>query len=98
MLRKLINARRRAVDWLYAHPDEGVAFCASFLDIDKQLAAQVLPKFIQGRYWSPGSFTRQGLDSNITGLHLIDALEGTVDWSKYVDQNFLPKDLQTSLQ
>jgi NitT/TauT family transport system substrate-binding protein len=98
MVRKLVNARRRAVDWLYAHPEESVAFCAEFLEIDKPLAARILPKFIAGKYWSPGNFTREGLDSNITGLHLIGALEGTIDWGKYVDQKFLPDDLRSNLQ
>jgi NitT/TauT family transport system substrate-binding protein len=96
-VRKFVNARRRAVDWLYAHPEDGVAYCAEFLEIDKSLAAKILPKFIAGKYWSPGNFTRQGLESNVTGLQLIGALEGTIDWDKYVDQKFLPEDLRSNL-
>jgi NitT/TauT family transport system substrate-binding protein len=97
MVRKMISARRRAVDWLYAHPDEGVDFCAQYLEIDKALGAQVLPKFIAGKYWSPGSFSQEGLDSNVIGLHLLGALEGTIDWGKHVEQKYLPDDLRTKL-
>jgi NitT/TauT family transport system substrate-binding protein len=97
MVRKFVNARRRAVDWLYAHPDDGVQYVAEFLEVDKALAAKILPKFIIGKYWSPGNFTREGLDSNIAGLQLMGAIEGTIDWGKYVDQKFLPDDLRANL-
>lgn len=95
MLRKLIRARRRAVDYLYAHPQEDNGFCADFFEIDKPLADKVFPKFLKGtpRYWSQGNFTRQGLDSNVLGLKLLGVLSGDIDWSTHVDQSFLPSDL-----
>jgi NitT/TauT family transport system substrate-binding protein len=95
MIRKLINARRRAVDWIYANPQGNIDFCAEFFEIDRPLAAKLFPKFLQGDppYWSRGNFTQAGLDSNIAGLHLIGALEGSIDWKTHVDQRFLPKDL-----
>ncbi len=92
-VRKLINARRRAVDWLYAHPDESIDFCTQFFEIDKSLAAQVLPKFVADKYWSPGNFSQEGLDANVSGLRLLGVLDGTIDWSKYVDQRYLPDNL-----
>ncbi len=97
MVRKLIKARRNAVDWLYANPNAAVAICAEYLEIDKELAARVLPKFIGWRYWSAGDFTKDGLENNIRGLQLIGAVEGTVDWSKVIDQQFLPADLRKKL-
>ena len=101
LVRKLIKARRDAVAWIYAHPTEAVAYCADFLEVDTSLATKIMPKFLLGAtatpYWSPGNFIREGLASNDAGLRLIGALEGTVDWNKYVDQSYLPADLQTNL-
>jgi len=97
MIRKLIAVRRKAVDWLYANPDKAVPICAEYMGIDEALAARILPKFIAWKYWSPGSFEKAGLDANIKGLHLIGAVQGTVDWSKYIDQRFLPEDLRKPL-
>ena len=96
-LRKYVRARRKAVDWLYANPEASVAICAEFLDISKELAGVVLPKFIGWKYWSPGDFSTDGLENNVIGLRLMQAVEGTVDWSKYVDQSFLPEDLRRTL-
>lgn len=94
MLRKLLLARRKAVDWIYANPAAAVPLCAEFLSIDKDLAEKVLPKFIDWKYWSPGGFTKDGLENNVRGLQLMQAVEGTVDWNQYVDQQFLPADLR----
>ncbi|MGE0723113.1 MAG: ABC transporter substrate-binding protein [Alphaproteobacteria bacterium] len=96
-VRKLVRARRAAVDWLYANPAAAVEICAEFLEVDRALAERILPKFIGWKYWSAGNFTRDGLENNIRGLELIGAVEGTVDWSKVVDQRFLPEDLRTTL-
>jgi len=97
MLRKLVLTRRKAVDWLYANPEPTIDICAEFLEVDRAVAARVLPKFIAWKYWSQGNFTREGLDNNIRGLQLIGAVDGTVDWSKVVDQSFLPDDLRITL-
>lgn len=96
-VRKLVKARRAAVDWLYANPEPSVDICAEFLEVDRALAARILPKFISWKYWSAGGFTRSGLDNNIRGLELIGAVQGTVDWNTVVDQRFLPEDLRSTL-
>jgi NitT/TauT family transport system substrate-binding protein len=96
-LRKLVKARRQAVDWLYANPEPTVDICAEFLEVDRELAARILPKFIGWKYWSAGDFTKAGLDNNVRGLELIGAVDGPVDWDKFVDQRFLPEDLHRKL-
>ena len=94
VVRKLVKARRNAVDWLYANPKAAVPICAEFFEIDQELAARVLPKFIGWKYWSPGDFAKDGLENNVRGLQLMHAVEGSVDWSKFIDQQFLPADLR----
>ncbi|MCB1547578.1 MAG: ABC transporter substrate-binding protein [Hyphomicrobiaceae bacterium] len=96
-LRKMVLARRKAVDWIYANPSAAVPLCGEFLSIDKDLAGKVLPKFIGWKYWSRGDFTKDGLENNVRGLQLMKAVEGSVDWNKYVDQSFLPADLRRTL-
>jgi NitT/TauT family transport system substrate-binding protein len=45
--------------------------------------------------WSPGNFDRAELDRVVDGLRLIGEVTGDVDWSKLIDQSFLPADLQS---
>jgi NitT/TauT family transport system substrate-binding protein len=97
LVRKLVRARGKAVDWLYANPEPTVDICAEFLEVDRGIAARVLPKFIKWKYWSAGGFVREGLDNNVRGLQLIGAVEGTVDWEKFIDQRFLPEDVRIKL-
>lgn len=92
---KLVRARRKAVDWIYANPVAAADYCAKFLDIDKELAAKLLPKFIEWKFWSPGSFSKDGLDVVVKGLNLLGTVQGEVDWASYIDERYLPNDLRS---
>lgn len=97
ILRKVIAARRKGVDWIYAHPEAAAAYCAKFLEIDEQTAAKLLPKFIGWRFWSPGSFTKEGLETAVEGMNLAGLIQGDIDWAAYIDQQYLPEDLRSKL-
>ncbi len=93
-LRALIAVRRKAVDYIYAHPDEAAAVYAQVWDVPPADAAKLLPKYFhfEGE-WSRGDFNKSGLDAMSTGLQLIGDITAPVDWSKVIDQSFLPADL-----
>ncbi|MEQ8699014.1 MAG: ABC transporter substrate-binding protein [Bauldia litoralis] len=96
-IRKLIQVRREVVDWINKNPQEAAPYYAEYLRIDKKLAAKIMPKFVEWNYLSPGKFSRKGLETTVRGLNMIGAVKGEVDWGKYVDQQYLPKDLQSKL-
>ncbi len=97
LIRKLIKIRRDAVDWINANPQAASVYYADYLHISKKLAAQIMPKFIKWHYLNAGSFNLEGLKTTVKGLNMIGAIKGEVDWNKYVDQQYLPKDLQKKL-
>ena len=50
---------------------------------------------VAGVYWSPGDFDYEGMATMLKGLQLVKAVEaGPFDWSKIVDDSYLPADLK----
>jgi NitT/TauT family transport system substrate-binding protein len=97
LIRKLIGIRRGAVDWINKNPRAASVYYAEYLHISKKLAAQIMPEFIKWHYLNAGAFNLEGLKTTVKGLNMIGAVKGDVDWNKYVDQQYLPKDLQKKL-
>ncbi|MEQ9643262.1 MAG: ABC transporter substrate-binding protein [Alphaproteobacteria bacterium] len=99
MLRKVIAARRQAVEAIYADPKAAAAMIAKRCEMKPELTAAVIEKFAGWRYWSTGGFDRAGLEANVAGLKLIGALKAdeSVDWSAVIDQSLLPEDLRKPL-
>ena len=97
-LRKLIQVRRRGVDFIYAHRDEAAAIYAEVWEQKPEAVAKFFPKYFNmPGEWSPGDFNRPGLEKMSAGLQLIGDVDKPVDWKSVIDQRFLPKDLQRPL-
>lgn len=96
-LRAIIAGRRAAVEAIYANPDETAAILQKMWNFDAAIAKQAVHNMIEPKMWSLGDFNRAELDHTAEGLKLIGELKEDVDWSKIVDQSFLPKDLQGKL-
>lgn len=96
-LRAIIAGRRAAVEAIYANPDETAAILQKMWNFDAAIAKQAVHNMIEPKMWSLGDFNRAELDRTAEGLKLIGELKEDVDWSKIVDQSFLPKDLQGKL-
>ncbi len=95
-LRKILAARREAVDDLNANPLKALPYVEKYYD---QIPADQLAKILTtlaegGEYWSPGRIEMERLTTEIDGMRAIGAISGDVDWTKIVDSSFLPKDLQ----
>jgi len=97
VIRKVIATRRAAIEWIEANPAAAAPYLAEYLGISIEVAQQLLPQYIRWKYVSKGDFDKRGLDMAVRGLQLIGVSKGTVDLAKFVDQSFLPKELQNPL-
>lgn len=94
MVRKLILARREAVDFMSAHPDEAAKTYAKDWRIDPGLAKTILRRLLATNYFSRGDFNMPALQSAMTGLDMMGSITKPVDLSKLIDKDFLPEDLR----
>ena len=99
LIRGIIQARRKGVEFIKANPDEAAAIMAKEYKIEpadaKAAIADILA--VKGAYWSAGDFDYEGMEAMLRGLQLVKAIEpGPFDWSKVVDESYLPEDLRRS--
>lgn len=99
-LRAVLRARREAVDFMYAHPDEAGDIVAMAYHLDPAIARSAVHNLTapQGktglRYWGPGDFHIDGMNRMIEAQKLVGAISGDVDWAPIIDTDFLPDDLK----
>ncbi|WP_044043486.1 ABC transporter substrate-binding protein [Caballeronia insecticola] len=98
VIRGIIKARRKAVQYIAAHREESAQILAKQYKMEPAVAASAINNVLDSdpKYWSEGSFDRKGMEEVLKGLILVKAIpEGPFDWSKIVDESLLPADLQT---
>jgi NitT/TauT family transport system substrate-binding protein len=98
LVRKLIRVRRKAVDYIYANRDDAMRIYAKVWNKKPEDVAKYFPKYFtyEGE-WSRGGFEKAALEKMSEGLQLVGDASGPIDWSKVIDQQYLPKDLQKPL-
>ena len=94
MVRKLVLARRQAVDFMSAHPDEAAKTYAADWHIEPGLARKILRQLLATNYFSRGDFNMPALQTALAGLKMMGTLEKPVDLDKLIDKQFLPEDLR----
>jgi NitT/TauT family transport system substrate-binding protein len=94
MVAKLVLARKEAVDFMYAHPDEAAKTYAKDWQIAPDLANQILKRLLATNYFSRGDFNMPALKTALEGLQMMGTLKEPVDLAKLIDTQFLPKDLR----
>ena len=99
-IRAILRGRRKAVEFMYAHPDEAADIVAKAYNLDVDVAKSTIQNLVAPSksgvtYWGPGNFDIAGMDRMIRAQKLVGALSGDVDWSKIVDTSFLSDDLKT---
>lgn len=98
VIRGIINARRKAVQYIAAHREESAQILAKQYKMDPAVATSAVNNVLDSdpKYWSEGGFDRKSMDEVLKGLILVKAIpDGAFDWSKIVDESLLPADLQT---
>ncbi len=99
-LRAILRARRKAVEFMYAHPDEAGIIVAKAYSLEPEVGKAAVRDLTSARskdglpYWGPGDFHRDGMNRMIDAQKLVGAITGDVDWSKVIDARFLPDDLK----
>ena len=99
-IRAILRGRRKAVEFMSAHPDEAADIVAKAYNLDVEVAKSTIHNLVAPSksgvpYWSAGNFDFAGMDRMIRAQKLVGALSGDVDWSKIVDTSFLADDLKT---
>jgi len=99
-IRAVMRGRRKAVEFMSAHPDEAADIVAKAYNLDVEVARSTINNLVAPSksgvpYWSAGNFDFAGMDRMIRAQKLVGALSGDVEWSKIVDESFLADDLKT---
>src|SRR3569832_861517 len=88
-LRKLVQARRKGVEFIYAHPEETAKIVAKRYNADEKLFLASIKNLIAIKFWSAGEFEYDSMDNMVKGLQIVGEVDGKVDWSKVVDTCYL---------
>ena len=99
LIRGIIQARRKGVDFIKQHPDEAATIMAKEYKIDVAIAKAAIADIlgVKGTYWSAGDFDYEGMNVMLKGLQLVKAIgAGPFDWSVIVDESYLPTDLKSN--
>jgi NitT/TauT family transport system substrate-binding protein len=95
-IRAILTARRRAVEYVYAHPEEAGQITAKAYDMDEKIAVGSVVAATKTRQpvWSTGELDIKELTVLQQGLLLTGAPVADIDWKKLIDLSMLPPDLQ----
>ena len=97
IIKGLIVARREGLAWALEHPDEAADITAkAYNNPHTDLFRAHLHNLIKENYWSDGRLDYAAMNHMVEGLQITGQMTGNVDWSKYVDTNYLPADLRAS--
>ena len=95
-LAALLKARRRGVDFIYAHPEEAAKIVAKVYNMppDVMLSAFKGTLELSPMWWNPGGLDYSGINNMAAALASVDLMKLPVDWKATVDDRFIPADLK----
>ena len=99
-IRGVLKARRKAVEFMHANPAEASAIIAKVYNLDPAVCEKVVRMLLASEkkggvpYWGPGDIRLDTMNNMIRAQKLVGAVKGDVDWSKIIDESFLPDDLK----
>jgi NitT/TauT family transport system substrate-binding protein len=99
-IRAVIRARRKAVEFMHANPDEAGDIVAKHYNLDREVARSAVrsltASLTQGiPYWGSGQFYLEGMKRMVEVQRMVGALSGDIDLTKMIDARFLPDDIKT---
>src|SRR5271165_2004494 len=94
-----IRARRHAVEFMIANPDEAGDIVAKDYNLAPAVARMAVRNLTTSKtdgvpYWGPGQIHLEGMKRMIEVQRMVGAISGTVDYDKIIDTRFLPDDLK----
>jgi len=99
-IRALIVARRKAVEFMQSDTREASAIIAKAYNLEPDVAERTVRNLLDSTkkggvpYWGAGDIRIDTMDNMLRAQKLVGALKGDVDWSKLIDESFLPDDLK----
>ena len=103
-IRAVIRARRQAVEFMYANPDESADIIAKAYNLSSEVARSAVRNLLSShdksgvRYWSAGEINLKAMNEMMRAQKIVGALKTDPDWSKIIDESFLPDDLKRKTQ
>ena len=103
-IRAVIRARRQAVEFMYANPDESADIIAKAYNLSSDVARSAVRNLLGShdksgvRYWSAGEINLKAMNEMMRAQKIVGALKADPDWSKIIDESFLPDDLKRKTQ
>ncbi len=99
-IKAVIRARRQAVEFMNANPDEAGDIVAKHYNIDKEVARSAVRSLTASRthgipYWGTGQFHLDGMKRMMDVQKMVGAISGDFDLAKMIDTSFLPEDIRT---
>jgi len=101
VVRAIIQARRKAVEYMQANRKESAQLIAKHYKMDPAVIEKVMSNLMDHGtvrgvpYWGLGNFEYESLNNLVRAMNLIGVINGQLDWNKYVDESYLPADLQS---
>ena len=98
-LRGILRAHRKAVQFMYSHPDEAADIIAAAYRLDpgdmRKMLAGLIKVKVDGRpYFNEGRFYMDGIERMLKMQENVGAVTGTYDLAGSIDMRFLPDDLR----
>ena len=90
-LAALIKARRRAVEYLYAHPDETAKILAKAYNLAPDIAQSSMAGILKQtpKWWNPGRLDYEGMENMSQALAVVGAITLPIDWKVAIDDRFV---------
>jgi NitT/TauT family transport system substrate-binding protein len=103
VLRGILAAHQKAVQFMDANPEESAQIIAPIYHMPVALVESIMKELRQHRstdgipFYSEGDFNDNGMTRLISMAYSTGILKENINWRLYVDQEFLPKELQSNL-
>jgi NitT/TauT family transport system substrate-binding protein len=88
VLRKIMQAHRDGVDYMYAHQDEAVAIYHQIWNNNDASINDILPRLIKANYWSRSDINVSGLQTFLDGMLLVGSIDKPIDAKTLIQPGF----------
>ena len=95
-IRAVIRARRQAVDYMYANPDESAEIIAKAYNLSSDVAKSALKNLLGSheksgvKYWSGGEINLKAMNEMMRAQKIVGALKDDPDWARSSTKAFCP--------
>jgi NitT/TauT family transport system substrate-binding protein len=87
-VRKIVRARAKAVDFIYANREEATKIYAKHWNLGEADAKAIIGKFYEMKHWKRGEFNMKGFATMLEGMELVGELEKGFDIKTLLDDRF----------